>query len=307
MKKETLHIRVGLFVFAALVVGMFIIFMIGSEKRVFQSHYTLKSTFTDISGLRIGAPVQLAGVGVGFVDNITFPRDLLDKKIEVELRVAKKFQDRIRDDSIATINTQGLLGDKYIFISIGSSDQPVLPDGGFIKTKEVVGLFDLAEKGSEILEDFQNAARSASEFFGGMKEGKTNIQEILASFRDVMKETEKGKGFLHALIYDPQGQEILNNISATMESVRMLVGDNESDGDRHKRMKSIAANINNAAYNLSQITDKINEGDGTVGGLINDPTIYNDIRSLFGRVNRDVVFKSVVRATLKENDSKVLK
>jgi phospholipid/cholesterol/gamma-HCH transport system substrate-binding protein len=305
--KEAQHVRVGVFVFLSLAVAAFIIFMIGSEKQVFESRYTLKCTFSDISGLRIGAPVQLAGVRVGFVEDIRFPKDLMQKDIEVVLGVSKKFQERIREDSIATINTQGLLGDKFVFISVGSAEEPVIPDGGVIKAKEAVGLFDLAEKGGEILEDLQGAAKSISTLLGDMSDGKGGVQESLKAIRNILTETEKGRGLIHALIYDPRGQQILGDMSSSMSSLKVLLGQSAEGQAGRGQIKNVAQNINKAAFNLSQITDKINKGEGTLGGLINDPTIYNEIRSIFGKANRNALFKTVVRATLEENEKSVLK
>lgn len=303
-KRDVQNIRVGIFVFLALSVGAFIIFMIGAERNVFESHYTLKATFKDISGLRVGAPVHLAGVNVGFVDDIRFPKDLMQKKIEVILGISERYQERIREDSVASINTQGLLGDKFIFIRVGSAEEPVIPDDGVIKTKEVVGLFDLAEKGGELITDLQKAAKSISEILGDVSEGD-DLKGAISSIRNILEETEKGRGLIHALIYDPRGQQIVRDLGSSMRSLSSILGG--TGKGKGLRVKNIASNINDVARNLSEITEKINRGQGTLGGIINDSSIYNDIRSIFGKINRNALFKSVVRATLEENDKRVLK
>ena len=82
MKKDFLtEVRVGLFVLLGMVVVMTIIFMLGSEGKLFERRYTLYTKFKDISGLRVGAPVQLAGLGVGMVDEIHFSKSLEEKEI----------------------------------------------------------------------------------------------------------------------------------------------------------------------------------------------------------------------------------
>jgi len=307
VKKETQYIRIGFFIAVALGIAMFIIFMIGSEKNIFRAHYTLIANFEDISGLRIGAPVQLAGMTVGFVDNIRFPRDLLKKQIEVTLKIADRYKERIRKDSIATINTQGLLGDKFIFVSIGSSEQPLLKDGEKIQTREIVGLFELAEKGGEILENIQKASESAAKFFSGLHEGRDDVRASLKSVRDILNQAEKGKGLIHALVYDPKGEEVLNNMASSMASLKVLLGQTEQEEGRRGEVKNLVSNLNKTIENLRKITEKIEGGEGTIGGLITDPSIYNDIRGFFRRANRNNVFKAVVRATLKENDKQMLK
>lgn len=307
MNKGVPHVRVGLFVVLALGVAFFLIFMIGSDKKVFEARYRLVGKFTDISGLRIGAPVQLAGINIGFVDNIKFSKDLMNKEIEVSFEIADKYRERIREDSVATINTQGLLGDKFIFVSVGSADQPELKDGAYIKTREVVGIFDLADKGGEILDDLQDAAQSISKAFGGMSGEGGDLSEMLKSIKNMMKKAETGSGFLHALIYDPNGQEVMADLTASMHSLRTLLGQTDEGAMKRSRVRNVVYNINDVALNLRDITEKINRGEGTIGGLVNDPTIYNEIRSIFGKANRNSLFKTVVRSTLEENEKDVLK
>lgn len=300
-------IKVGMFVVIALAVGMFVIFMIGSDKKIFEKHYTLKCTFADISGLRIGAPVQLAGVSVGFVDDIRFPKDLLQKEIEVTLIISAKFQDRIRADSIATINTQGLLGDKFIFLSVGSADEPELKNGDRLETKEIVGLFALAAKGGDIMDSLEGAIKNISKVFGEISEGREDVKATLKSIRNIMKKAETGQGLIHALVYDPKGTALINDLAGSMRSLRILLGQADTGGSNKGKINSLMANLNKTALNLSKITDTIESGQGTIGGLINDPSIYNDIRSIFGKANRNALFKAVVRSTLEENDKEVLK
>lgn len=307
LEREVRHVKVGIFIFVAMFVATLIVFMIGSNKKIFESQYTLKCTFANISGLRIGAPVQLAGVQVGVVQNIRFPKDLLQKDIVVVLKLSRKYKERIREDSVGTIDTQGLLGDKFIFISVGSQDQPEIPDGGFIKTKEVVGLFSLAEKGGEILEDVRSAAENLSKFLEDLHGNRGDMKESITSLRNILNEVEKGKGLVHELVYDPKGQAVIADLADSMASLKIVLGEDEKSPDRRAKFKNIAQNINNAAKNLSEITDKINKGQGTLGGLITDPSIYNDIRSIFGKADRNNLFKTVVRQTLEENEKSVLK
>jgi len=305
-QKDAQHIKVGLFVFIALAVCLFFIFMIGAEKKVFQDQYVLKTTFSDISGLRVGAPVQLAGVTIGYVDNISFPKDLMKKNIEVVMRLSEKYKDRIREDSEATINTQGLLGDKFIFLSVGSADQPEIPNKGNIQSKEVVGLFALAAKGGDLLDNLEKITKTIADVFNDLEQDEGGIRQIVNSIQNILQETEKGHGLVHALIYDPEGQTILNNLSASMSSLRSVLSDSATDPNNRNRFGSIVHNLHEASENINDITLKINRGEGSVGGLINDPTIYNEIRELFGKANRNSLFKTVVRATLQQND-KVLK
>ncbi|MBI2342459.1 MAG: MCE family protein [Deltaproteobacteria bacterium] len=305
--REKIQIRVGIFVLLGLILGMYFIFMIGGEKQLFEQRYTLNTKFKDISGLRVGAPIQLAGLKVGFVDSIKFSPDLTQKDVEIALKINKKFQDRIRKDSEAAINTQGLLGDKFVYISVGSETELVLQDGDFLAGREVASLYSIAEKGGEILENVKEASTSAKKFFEDMYAGKENIRESLQSLRNIMHQTEKGEGLLNALIYDSKGREVVADIADSMESLKNIVGRADEEDKKNGEASGVVKNLRVASEDLKQIVAKVNRGEGTIGGLIADPTIYNDIRALFGRANRNKLLKTVVKATLTENDKKILK
>lgn len=307
LDKEKIQIKVGIFVMAGLILAMYIIFMIGGESQLFRSQYTLKTTFKDISGLRVGAPVQLAGYKVGFVDSINFPKDLAKKEIELSLKIDKKFQDRIRSDSTATINTQGLLGDKFIYISVGSLEQPVLNNKEGLIAKDTVSIFNLVEKGGEIMDDVREASHSARKFFEDMYTSKEDVRSILHSMKSVIQQAENGEGLLHQLLYDPKGKEVVKKLASSMDSLDSIMSRADETDKKTGEVSGMLKDLRIASKEFKELVQRINRGEGTIGGLVNDPAMYNDMRSLFGRANRNKLLKSVVRSTLSENDKKVMK
>src|SRR5262245_42031291 len=153
-KKTTQNIKVGMFVSIGLILGMGFIFFI-SEQSVFERHFALYSHFDEAQGLRVGAPIFLAGIQVGTVAAIMFPEILEDKGVLVKMEIARKFQERIRQDSEATVATQGLLGDKAILVSIGTATTEPLKDNSFLKTKRGPSIESFAEKTEGLLNDVQ--------------------------------------------------------------------------------------------------------------------------------------------------------
>ena len=278
LDKEKTQIKVGMFVFAGLLLAMYAIFMIGGEKQLFEPQYKLITSFKDISGLRIGAPVQLAGLKVGFVDKIRFSTELTKKDIELTLRVNKKFQDRIRSDSVATINTQGLLGDKFVYISVGSENEPILNNGDVLEGKETASIYNLAEKGGEIMEDVKEASKSARKFFEDMYLGKEDVRAMLRSMKNIINEMEKGEGLIHAMVYDPKGKEVVSDIAASMQMLRDVIGRANEDDIKNGEVSGILKNIRTASKDFKEVMEKVNSGEGTIGGLIADPAMHNDLR-----------------------------
>jgi phospholipid/cholesterol/gamma-HCH transport system substrate-binding protein len=307
MKKQFFtEIRVGLFVLVGLVFIMIAIFMLGSEKRLFENFYTIYSKFEDISGLRVGAGVQLAGLNVGMVDEIRFSKDISEKEVTVVLRINTKFQDRIRADSVATINTQGLLGDKFIFVSVGSPLEPVIEQDEYIKTEEAVPIYQLAEKAGKIMDDIGDAAEAVRKMLvsvEGEKDG--DFKRTLRSVRTILERIQKGPGLAHALIYDPEGKQVVDRLSNALKSISDLTEDISEEGKKETR--GLVANLRRASADLEQILGGIRRGEGTLGKLVRDPELYDDLRAFLGKANRSKLIRAVVRTTLEENDKQILK
>ena len=301
IRKGLTEFRVGVFISIGLLLAMVIIFMVGGQHRLFERHYTYFTNFQSISGLRIGAPVQLAGLKVGFVDKINFSTDPDKREITVVLKVQTRFHDRIRGDSVATVETQGLLGDKFIYIAMGSEAQAAIPDRGIVPSKETTSIFSLAEKAGSIMDDIGNVSSSINELLGTMrgKKGDGDLKAITSSLRKSFEQIEKGKGLMHALIYDPKGEEIISSISDALSSAQ--------DGVGGAKRGSLISNLRQASADLKVILDSVKRGEGTLGKMVNDPALYDDLRTLFGRANRNRLLRAVIRSTISENDSQLLK
>lgn len=191
-EKHVTQLQVGAFVIVGLTLLMMIIFMLGSEKRIFDQQYTLVSWFKNISGLRVGASVQLAGIHVGTVNQILFGEGLEQKEVKVLLRISTDYQERIRTDSEASIVTQGLLGDKMVFVSVGSMEFPALKSDDVLLSSSPSGITELLEKGETLM---NNATKTVDQ-----------VNEILKTVRT-------GEGVVHGIIYDKDLMADLKGIS----------------------------------------------------------------------------------------------
>ncbi len=298
--------RVGIFISVGLVLAMVVIFMIGSDSELFQRKYVLFSNFKTVSGLRVGAPVQLAGFKVGHVDKISFPDDPASQEITVRLSLNKEYQSRIRTDSVATIETQGLLGDKFVYVSVGSEAQSVIPDRGILPSKDVTSIFSLAEKAGTILDDISGASKSINDMISSLTpQGGGDIKAIISSVRKTVEQVEKGNSLVHALVYDPKGEDVISNLSAAMKSVKGILAGAEEESKGN--IGGLIANMRAASADLKIILDAVRRGEGTVGRLVMDPSLYDEMRSLFGKANRNRLLRAVVRTTMTENDKRELK
>lgn len=286
--KENVQIQVGAFIAIGILLTMAAIFVLGSRTSLFKTQYTLICYFDDISGLRVGAPVQLAGLNAGFIDQIEFeeravepikkntivPADEKKKKtivkVRVTLRLNQEYQERIRADSEASVVTQGVLGDRMIFISVGSKDKKRLKDGDeIVKVKNPSGFTQLVEKGDDLIIDARKFVH--------------NTNDLVTKLNLVMDEVIDGQGLAHDVIYEKSSGDVLASVNDILNQFEI------------------------AGRNFSSITGKINDGEGTLGALVNDAALYNDIKMLFGKANRNRLIRSVIRYTLQTREKEQLK
>ena len=148
-------ILVGMFVLMALGAGLFLVAILGSEQGIFRARFELRATFVNVNGLRAGAPVFVAGLNVGSVRTLQFAAPLgaqdaregsVASLVEVLLDVDARYREQIRADSVASVGSVGLLGDKSIEITVGGLDAPELGDGESLITEEPVGLTDMLDQ-----------------------------------------------------------------------------------------------------------------------------------------------------------------
>lgn len=137
-----MEVIVGIFVILGLICVGYMTVKLGHVSIFGDDSYTLKARFTSVTGLRTGSPVYIWGIEVGRVENIAM--DQKEQKAVVELKIKKGVV--IYDDAIASIKTEGLIGDKYLNIDPGGSGEPLAQGGVIADTQPAVEVTDLISK-----------------------------------------------------------------------------------------------------------------------------------------------------------------
>ena len=142
MKKSSTEMVVGIFVLIGILCVGYLTIRLGKMELIGGNYYHLRAKFESVSGLKSGAQVEIAGVQVGQVDEIDL--DTQQMVALVDLKIRRDIE--LTDDTIASVKTAGLIGDKYIKISPGGSDE-VLKAGGMItETESAIDLEELISK-----------------------------------------------------------------------------------------------------------------------------------------------------------------
>jgi len=142
MKKINLEMIVGLFLLAGFASFSWLAVKMGDIRFFMEESYPVTARFISISGLKEGAVVELAGVKVGKVSSISLDGSEYEAVVELDISDEVKLQ----DDSIASIRTAGIIGDRYIKLTPGGSEDYLLPGGEIVETESSISLEELVSK-----------------------------------------------------------------------------------------------------------------------------------------------------------------
>ena len=142
MKRSYIEISVGIFVLIGVLCIGYLTLRLGEVGWFEENYYSLHARFQSVSGLMPGTHVELAGVRVGKVDSISLDREKLEAVVTLKIR--KNIN--LAEDVIASIKTAGLIGDKYIMLSPGGSDEMLKPGDFITETEPALDLEELISK-----------------------------------------------------------------------------------------------------------------------------------------------------------------
>jgi ABC-type transporter Mla subunit MlaD len=198
-------VRLGAFMIAALAILTAGILIIGGKQYMFTSTYRLKAQFATVVGLASGAEVRVGGVHSGSVRSVELPGKPTDK-ITVWMDLDKSTHNIIRQDSIATIETEGLLGNEYVAISFGSATAAGVADGSTIGSQPPLAMSDILKKTNGILDSSQEAV--------------ANVTRTTANLNSISTKINNGQGSVGALIND---KKIYTELDQTVAGLRDTV------------------------------------------------------------------------------------
>ncbi|MGA2696668.1 MAG: MlaD family protein [Terriglobales bacterium] len=194
--------RLGAFIVATLAILVAGVFIIGGKQYLFSSTYQLKAQFDNVVGLDAGGDVRVGGVHSGTVHSIVLPHRP-GEKVTVLMDLDRSTHEIIKQDSVATIETEGLLGNQYMAISFGSAGKANVRDGDIIASLPPLEMSDLLQKTSGILDSSQQAIQNATR-------ATANLDSISAKI-------DGGQGTAGALVNDKQ---LYNNLEQTSSAMR---------------------------------------------------------------------------------------
>lgn len=183
---QKFKVRLGLFVAGGLTLFVLAVFIIGKQKNLFNPVFNLRSCFHNVSGLQVGNNIRFSGINVGTVDNITI---INDSTVKIDMILKKEVWQFIKSDCRVSIGSEGLIGDKLLIISQGSSKAGLAKEGQELKSTEPI-------ETDAIMKSLQVTAG--------------NAEVITQQLAEIMTKINKGDGTLGRLIQDKTLAENLN-------------------------------------------------------------------------------------------------
>ena len=221
-------LRVGIFILVAVGAFLGMIYALGARARLFEAKYTIHAEFTEVGGLTEGATVRIAGVQIGRVSDVNLPGQP-GGKVRVALAIAERFADRVRKDSVARIETQGLLGDKIVEITVGTAGAPATQPGDTIASQDPADIGQVVSQGARTVKDVAAVATTLREMAEGLRQSRViedagvtmaNARKVTDQLARIVDQVERGKGWANALIYqEPVALRRLDRLLTTTQGL----------------------------------------------------------------------------------------
>lgn len=272
------ELRVGLLVLGSLIILAVGIFYITGAGGFWVPRYRLKAYLPEAAGLRTGAPVRLAGVEIGWVEKVDLSPYATDpaRAVEIVMRVDRHFQNEIRTDSHASLQTEGLLGERVVEIKRGSTGA-LIPPNGVVPGYEEPSIKRIVERTDEVM---------------------SNLSVLSTKINSIVEKVEGGEGTIGKLISD---DTVYRRINAAVSDISTLSAKAaRGEGSLGKLMTSdeLYNKTNSAVTRFDHITEDIESGKGTLGKIIHDPSAYDHAKHLLERADSIVTDVHEGRGTL---------
>jgi phospholipid/cholesterol/gamma-HCH transport system substrate-binding protein len=265
----TREVKVGLLVISAFIILGIGVFLVSERRNLFALKNTYFIELETVSGLAQGSPVHLDGVGVGSIQRIVLPQQVEKTLLTVWVTADRRYAERIREDSLATIKTLGLLGDKYVDISSGTTLAAVIPAGGEIPAAPPTDVDRLIATGGDVM---------------------GNVVSISYSLRHILERMEAGEGILGELTTDSEeGTRAKNALLEVIESTRRIIRQiDEGDGTLARLINddSLVVDLEGSIGELGGLLTDVRHGSGALPALLNDPQTREQLEQLVTNFQR---------------------
>ncbi|MFO8029871.1 MAG: MlaD family protein [Cyclonatronaceae bacterium] len=282
MKKIHNEIKIGLTIVIAMLIAV-IGFRLMQDVPIFRPSLQLYSVFERVDGVSVGTSVYMSGVKIGSVNRMNLAGP---DSVEVVLNLS--YTENIPVGSRAYIEPSDLIGGKRVRIEHSGKDE-MIPDGGYIEGVYDRGTFaEVQEFAEDLKPDVERSAASLAEVLGQIDEmlkdgGKEDIRESLGALRSSSQQIDRllrqrSSDIDESITSLKQIMANLDTLSAgSQDQLEQILANLETTS---RELGTVTRELGDVSSELNQMMQQINRGDGTVGRLIQDPSLYENLDSM---------------------------
>ena len=295
------QLKVGVVAIIAFLILAFLIFLLTRSKGLFQSYALLRTYMEDASGIAEGSLVRLNGISVGYLDKVRLSDSRESKRtVEFDMMVKEQYLRDIPVDSSVGISAANLLGDKFLNIAKGRSQQTVRP-GAELASQEIKDIPELMSAMANLLATFQVSVNRVDALLAGVEQGKGNIgkllkdEELYTRLNGIAQEGQKllvdirsGHGTFSKLIYD---DELYKELQSPLKRIDAMLADLQNgQGSAGKLLKDPALydELHRTVVEIRQLVADVNAGKGLAGKLLKDDALYAKFNDLAAKLTTTV-------------------
>jgi phospholipid/cholesterol/gamma-HCH transport system substrate-binding protein len=185
MKKGTGNtIRLGAFISLGIAVLILGIYFIGERQQLFRRTFRVSGVFRDVAGLQEGNNVRFSGINVGTVDNISI---VSDTSVKVEILISESTRKFIKKDAVASIGSEGLMGNKTLIINPGTGGKMEIENNDTVGTLQPINLDDLFTSLKTTIDNTNDITSDLARITGNIQSGKGTIGRLLMNQSDAQR------------------------------------------------------------------------------------------------------------------------
>ena len=228
IKESGYQWKLGMFVVIGLVLFVGTIYFVGKQKNLFGSTFELYSKFNSVNGLEVGNNVRLSGINIGTVEEIEF---LTDTSVVIKLIIKEEVRKYIKKDAIASISSDGLMGDKVLIISSGKKSNIIVENNDNIASKQAIEMDDLMVSVKKSVDNAGIITAELAQFSSSMNNGNgalsrlvsdeqfgnsiknmvSNLENSSTEFKRFTVNMNNGKGALSKLVSDEKMEKVIDS------------------------------------------------------------------------------------------------
>lgn len=289
-KENKRSLIVGLFTLIGLIILVVGILVLGGQQNKFSKNLTVSTYFHDVKGLKVGNNVWFSGVKVGIIKEIAFESI---ERVRVTMTIQEKDSPFIRKDVVATLGSDGLIGNSIISLVGGSSQFPQIENNDVLKSgpsggmEQMIGL--LQENGDNLSVITKNLATLTT----NLVEGKGTIGTLMTD-DTIAKDLKSSVASLSQVMSEANlAINNLTSLSQKLNSDKGLIHDLSTDTEVFSSLRESAAQLqgvtqtaNALMQNLNKTSQRLNDTDNALGVLTNDPAAATEVKQILKNLNQ---------------------